>query len=51
MEKEKQFLVSCGTDEWYGEWFICDGCGNRNVRAGVNYCDECGKDVRSKMPV
>lgn len=50
MEKEK-FLKSLGKDEWYGEWFECDECKSKNVRAGANYCDKCGQNVMTKMPV
>jgi rRNA maturation protein Nop10 len=51
MSESQQFLKSDGKDEMYTEWFICPDCGSRNIFAGANYCPECGKDVRSLMPV
>ena len=51
MNEDNKFLKSEGKDEIYCEFFHCDKCENTLIRAGANYCDNCGQDVRIKMPV
>jgi hypothetical protein len=31
-----------GIDEYYGDWYRCPRCNNKNVIVNSKYCSECG---------
>lgn len=50
MSKKESVIInkeqSLGKDEWYGEWFNCPRCNNKNIRIHVKYCDNCGAKIK-----
>ncbi len=39
------------TDEYYGPWFKCPWCGNRNIIGDSKFCNQCGKEVEAVDPM
>lgn len=34
-----------GLDEWFGDWYQCPYCTNRDVRSGDKFCAMCGQSL------